>query len=242
MRSAAHALEIPEFDAGCDEAEEARPPRVLLVEDEGEAAESLSALLRLNGFEVVRACDGPTALLAARGGDIDAVVLDVLLPGMDGFEVCRRLRTDPATAALVIVMLTGLGDTGSTILGLNGGADEYLVKPVPSMELGTRVRKLLEARDARLRQVRQERTQAIGEVATAICRDISGPLTAALGSVDLLLMSPALSARIRRELECCQGNLVRIGQILRRLDFAQNRAVSRSGSDTIIDSGTAGAA
>jgi CheY-like chemotaxis protein len=239
MRSTARAYAAPGFSAGT---EELRPPRVLLVEDEGAAAEALSSLLRLNGFQVVRACDGPTALLAARGGDIDAVLLDVVLPGMDGFEVCRRLRTDPATAALVIVMLTGLGDTASTLTGLNGGADEYLVKPVPTAELGTRLRALLDVRDARLRQVRQERTQAVGEVATAICRDVSGPLTAALGSVDLLLMAPALPARVRRELECCQGNLVRIGQILRRLDRLENRVGPRRGSDTILEPEAPGAA
>jgi CheY-like chemotaxis protein len=232
------AMKVLEVDRESD----GRPPHILLVEDQDQAAESLSALLRLNGFAVTRACDGPTALLAARGGDIDVVVLDVMLPGLDGFEVCRRLRTDPATAALVIVMLTGLDDTASKIEGLSDGADDYLVKPIVSLELGTRVRKLVEARDARLREVRQQRLQAIGEIATAICHEINSPLTAALGTVDLLLMTGPLPARIRRELEECQRNLVRIGQILGRLDVVQDRTVTYLGSDRMIDLGTAGAA
>jgi len=218
------------------------PPHLLLVEDQDEAADSMSALLGLNGFVVTRACDGPTALLAARGGDIDVVVLDLMLPGMDGFEVCRRLRTDPATAALIVVMLTGLDDTASKLAGLSGGADDYLVKPIVSRELGARVRKLIDARDAKRREVRQQRLQAIGEIATAVCHEINSPLTAALGGVDLLLMTTRLPARVQRDLEECQRNLVRIGQILGRLDTVQDRTVPYLGSDRMIDLGTAGAA
>jgi CheY-like chemotaxis protein len=217
-------------------------PHLLLVEDQDEAADSMSALLGLNGFVVSRACDGPAALLAARGGDIDVVVLDLMLPGMDGFEVCRRLRTDPATAALVVVMLTGLDDTASKLAGLGDGADDYLVKPIVSRELGARVRKLIDARDAKRREVRQQRLQAIGEIATAVCHEINSPLTAALGGVDLLLMTTCLPPRVQRDLEECQRNLVRIGQILGRLDTVQDRTVPYLGSDRMIDLGTAGAA
>jgi CheY-like chemotaxis protein len=238
MRHAALALE----DAEVDFKSEVDPPRILLVEDEGEAAESLSALLRLSGFVVSRACDGPSALLAARGGNIDAVVLDVMLPGMDGFEVCRRLRTDPATAALAVVMLTGPADTPSKVAGLNIGADEYLVRPVASLELSARVRELIEARETRLHGFRQGCARAAGDVASTICNEIVAPLAAALGTMDLLLGFPSLPPAVQRELESCQCNLARIAGILRRLDTAQDRAASHLGSVTMIDSGTAGAA
>ncbi len=95
---------------------------------------------------------------------------------------------------------------------------------------------------AKLREVRQQRLLAIGEIATAICHEINSPLTAALGGVDLLLMTTPLPTHIRRELEECQLNLVRIGQILGRLDGVQDRTVLYLGSDKIIDLGKAGAA
>lgn len=210
---------------------------VLLVEDHDQAADSLAGLLRLEGFDVTRACDGPSALMAARGGCVDVVVLDVVLPGLDGFEVCRRLRTDPATAALTIVMLTGLDDTASKLAGLTDGADEYLVKPVTSRELATRIRKRLEARDAHAVEVREQRKQAIGEIATAICHEINSPLTAAIGRVDLALLSPDLPGEARSDLRACQESLVRICEILGRLDEVRDRTVPYVGSATMIDLG-----
>lgn len=210
--------EADPFEANADD----RSSQILIVEDQEEAATNLSELLRMDGFRVSRAPDGPTALAAARGGMIDAIVLDVRLPGIDGFEVCRRLRTDPATAALVIVMLTGLDDTQSKLEGFRYGADDYLVKPVVSRELGARLRKLLEARDTRLRELREERLQAIGETAIAVCHEINNPLTAAQGSVDRLLMAREIAPDIRRDLEECQKHLIRIGRILDRLDDVQD--------------------
>ena len=113
------------------------------------------------------------------------------------------------------------------------------MKPIVSRELGARARKLIEARDAKLREVRQQRLQAIGEIATAVCHEINNPLTAALGTVDLLLMASALPAHVRRELEGCQQNLVRIGRIIGRLDDVQDRTVPYLGSDRMIDLGLA---
>ena len=231
----AHIRPIPESEAdpfapGADE-----PIRVLLVEDQEDAANSLSMLLRMDGFIVSRAPDGPSALAAAHAGAVDAVVLDVKLPGLDGFEVCRRLRADPVTTTLVIVMLTGLDDTPSKLEGLGLGADDYLVKPIASRELGARVRKLLDARETRLHELREERLQTMGQIATAVCHEIANPLTAALGSVDLLLLTRDLEPEVRRELEECQKHLIRIGRIIGRLDDVQDRAVVDLGGDRSID-------
>lgn len=202
-----------------------QPIRVLIVEDQEESAHNLSALLQMDGFIVSRAPDGPTALDAARSGMIDAVVLDVRLPGIDGFEVCKRLREDSATADLVIVMLTGLDDTQSKIEGLGQGADDYLVKPVASRELGARLRRQLEARQTQARQLQHRHEQATGEVVTAICHDIGNSLTSALGRVDMLLLTRPLTPDVRRELDECQRHLIRIGRILARpADRVRRRA------------------
>ncbi len=118
-----------------------RPPaaagrlRVLLVDDNVDGAESLAALLRLAGHEVWLAHDGPGALEAAAGFRPDAAVLDIGLPGMDGYEVARRLRADPAAAPAVLVAVTGYGRDRDRERSREAGFDYHLVKPVDLAEL-----------------------------------------------------------------------------------------------------------
>jgi CheY-like chemotaxis protein len=223
----AYIRPVPDQDVDAPAPRE-EPVRVLIVEDEEESAHSLSTLLRMDGFSVARAPDGPTALGTARSGMIDAIVLDVRLPGLSGFEVCQRLRQDPATAGLTIVMLTGLDDTQSKIDGLDHGADDYLVKPVASRELGARLRHLMAARQARAREVERERQAAAHEAAATIGQDVRRPLTAALGSVDLLLLARTLPPDVRHELRECQRQLVQIGRALNARAASEGQA---SGSD-----------
>ncbi len=210
-------------------------PHVLLVEDEEQQGRNIEDLLRLDGFQVTRVRDGTAALDRARGGGIDAVVLDVMLPGLDGFAVCRELRADAATSRLIVVMLTALDDTGSKLEGLEGGADDYLVKPVVSSELTARLRKHLESRSARAAEVRRQRLQAIGEIAAAISHEINNPLAAALGIVEFLLLSPGLAQATGKDLRRCHSELLRIGQIVARLSNVEDKTVPYLGGDKMVD-------
>src|SRR4051794_18267927 len=114
--------------------------RALVVDDVAEFRELVGSVLRSEGFAVEVAADGPAALNAARVFTPDVVVLDLGLPGMDGIEVCRRLRT--FTDAYV-VMLTGREDEVDKLIGLSVGADDYLTKPFSPRELVARVRAML---------------------------------------------------------------------------------------------------
>jgi CheY-like chemotaxis protein len=208
---------------------------ILLVEDQEEMGRNLEDLLRLDGFQVTRVRDGAAALDRVRSGGIDAVVLDVMLPGIDGFEVCRQLRSGKDTSRLIVVMLTALDDTGSKLEGLEGGADDYLVKPVVSSELGARLRKHLENRSARADEVRHQRLQAIGEIVAAVSHEINNPLAAALGTIDLLLLSRNLPAGLDRDLQQCQAHLVRIGEIVARLSSVEDKTVPYVGDRKMVD-------
>jgi DNA-binding response OmpR family regulator len=115
--------------------------RVLLVEDEPRAAQILSKGLREQGYAVDTAKDGQSALYQAAITDYDAVVLDVMLPGMDGFEVCRELRR--SGSSVPVLMLTARDAVESRISGLDSGADDYLVKPFDFGELLARLRALI---------------------------------------------------------------------------------------------------
>jgi DNA-binding response OmpR family regulator len=114
--------------------------RILLVDDDAGLAAMLGTYLRGFGFDVVAQPDAASGLAALRGGGFDAVVLDVMLPDLDGLEVCRRMRAD---SALPIVMLTARGDPADRILGLELGADDYLPKPFDPRELAARLRAVL---------------------------------------------------------------------------------------------------
>lgn len=114
--------------------------RVLVVEDDVRLAATLERVLTAEGHHVELAADGLEALRLARDHPLDLVVLDVMLPGLDGIGVCRRLR---ATAQFPILLLTALGGTEERVRGLDSGADDYLVKPFAYQELLARVRALL---------------------------------------------------------------------------------------------------
>ncbi|WP_026923642.1 response regulator transcription factor [Glycomyces arizonensis] len=115
-------------------------PRVLVVDDDPALADVVARYLRREGFEVDYAPDGETGLRRALATLPDLVVLDLMMPGMDGFEVCRRLRR---ATAVPVVMLTALGEENDRITGLDLGADDYVTKPFSPGELAARVRAVL---------------------------------------------------------------------------------------------------
>ena len=117
--------------------------RVLIVDDEPEIIQALGDLYRANGAEVLNSTDGRQALEIARREQPDLVLLDVMMPGMDGYEICRCIKDSERTRRIPVIMVTGLGDLGHKLKGLNAGADDFLTKPVNSSELLTRSRALL---------------------------------------------------------------------------------------------------
>ena len=114
--------------------------RVLVVDDEPTLRETVRYNLLQEGYAVALAADGPAALAAARAEPPDLVVLDVMLPGMDGLQVCRALRTD---STVPILLLSARGEEFDRVLGLELGADDYLTKPFAMRELLARVRAML---------------------------------------------------------------------------------------------------
>jgi two-component system response regulator MtrA len=120
--------------------------RVLVVDDDPALAEMLGIVLRSEGFTPSFVADGERALSAFRESRPDVVLLDLMLPGMSGIDVCRAIRSE---SGVPIVMLTARGDTGDVVLGLDSGADDYVVKPFKPKELVARMR-------ARLRRTEDE--------------------------------------------------------------------------------------
>src|SRR6185503_13432009 len=126
--------------------------RILVVDDDPDIARFVEINMRLEGFDVRIARDGEEALAAVSDAMPDLVLLDVMMPRIDGVEVCRRLRADPATAHLPVIMLTAKSLSADKVVGLTAGADDYLIKPFDTLELVARVRSTLR-RHAEMRSV-----------------------------------------------------------------------------------------
>jgi DNA-binding response OmpR family regulator len=116
---------------------------ILVIEDERDIVEIVEYNFQREGFTVLSATNGEKGLEIARSKRPAAVILDLMLPGLDGIEVAKRLRTDPATREIAIVMLTAKGEESDVILGLGVGADDYVVKPFKLKELIARVKAVL---------------------------------------------------------------------------------------------------
>ncbi|MBI5848771.1 MAG: response regulator [Nitrospirae bacterium] len=123
------------------------PAKILVVDDTPANVTLLADLLMYKGYEVVTATSGAEALEKVETGQPDLVLLDILMPGLNGYEVCRTLRKNPATEILPIVMVTSLDPAEERMNGLQAGADDFLAKPVDEQELLVRVRSLLRIKE-----------------------------------------------------------------------------------------------
>src|SRR2546427_5022043 len=142
-------------------------PRILLVDDEQAIQTLLAYPLRKEGYAVVSATTGKEALDRFRDGRFDLVVLDVMLPQLDGFDVCRELR---ARSAVPIIMLTARDDEFDKVLGLELGADDYITKPFSIREFRSRVRALLRRASIAPRDGARSETIAVGELTIDLAR------------------------------------------------------------------------
>ncbi|WP_163269792.1 PleD family two-component system response regulator [Chelativorans alearense] len=117
--------------------------RILVVDDIAANLRLLEARLLAEYYEVVTARSGQDAIEICECSKVDVVLLDVMMPGMDGFEVCRRLKSDPATTHIPVIMVTALGQPADRVRGLEAGADDFLTKPAKDLQLLTRVKSLV---------------------------------------------------------------------------------------------------
>jgi DNA-binding response OmpR family regulator len=188
---------------------------VLLVEDDAGAVQFLRVALREAGYDVEVAADGLTALARARVGAFDIILLDVMLPGMNGLEVCRRLRETGIAAPILV--LTALDGEQDVVTGLDGGADDYIVKPFRVAELLARARALL-------RRTTEERAAEVLRVADLTLDPLSHIASRGGQAIALSSTESALLAYLLRQ----RGRVVSRARILDHVwqhDFGANANV-----------------
>lgn len=156
----------------------AHSPTILVVDDQAVIRRLLSRHLEAQGYRVVSADSGEQALQVIEQVDIDVVLLDVVMRGLDGYDVCRHLKSDARTMFIPVVMVTMLSDREARIRAIEAGADEFLSKPVYQEELIARVRSLLRLREARreLEQSREDRLRSV--FSRYLCPKVVGDILA----------------------------------------------------------------
>jgi two-component system phosphate regulon response regulator PhoB len=180
-------------------------PKILVVDDEPDAVELVAFNLKAAGYDVVTAADGDAALKKAQTALPALIVLDVMLPEVDGLEVCKILRRDPKTAGIPIIMLTAKAAEIDRVLGLELGADDYVTKPFSPRELVLRVKRLL-----RTRQPAEEKAERLE--LKDLCIDIPRHQVTVKGrSVDLTAIEFKLLSTLARR----RGRVQSRDQLLR---------------------------
>ena len=158
--------------------------KILVVDDEQVLVETLVYNLEQAGYQVITVSDGASALEAARCETPDLIILDLMLPGIDGLEVCRQLRSETSSATIPILILTAKDEEIDKVVGLEVGADDYVTKPFGRRELLSRVRALL--RRANYPSVRQEspaRQDAVQEALPTVRELATGPCVSTLPAI-----------------------------------------------------------
>lgn len=126
--------------------------KLLIVEDEADIRELISFNLEMSGYEVEKARDGEEGLSLAKAKEFDLIILDLMLPGMDGIKVCSQLRKDPSTAHIPVIMLTARSEDEDIVNGLESGADDYITKPFSPRVLIARVKAALRHSSSEVRE------------------------------------------------------------------------------------------
>ena len=161
--------------------------KILVVDDEQILVDTIAYNLQQAGYQVTTATDGTSALESARRETPDLVILDIMLPEMDGLEVCRLLRRENNTATVPIMMLTAKGDEIDKVVGLEVGADDYVTKPFGRRELLARVRALLRRADYPSANDEQSVQEATSETPRPGRELVAGPLRIDLAGTARLL-------------------------------------------------------
>jgi adenylate cyclase len=182
------------------------PPRILVVDDHETNRDIFMTRLATRGYELLQASDGEQALAVAKASRPDVILLDVMMPKLDGFEVCKRLKSDASLPFMPIILVTAKSDPKDVVTGLDAGADEYLTKPVDQASLLARVRSML-------------RVKELHDKVTAQASELS-------------MWNHTLEERVSEQLEEIQ----RIGRLKRFLSPQVADLVVSSGDEHVLDS------
>ncbi|MFA7157857.1 MAG: hybrid sensor histidine kinase/response regulator [Kiritimatiellia bacterium] len=202
------------------------PPLILIVDDNPNNLNVLGNILQREACDIAVATDGQQALAFAGEEHPDLILLDVMMPGLDGFEVCRRLKAAPGTAGIPVIFLTARTEAEDIVNGFKAGAVDYVTKPFNSAELLARVRTQLELLSSRRSLEETGRTRK--ELLHVLCHDLANPLNAVRGLLELSDDAQSLAEARAPMLEAAMNGLAIIDMV-RAMQAMEDRRLSLEG-------------
>ena len=214
--------------------------RILVAEDDPQTRKVLVDFLEDWGLEVTACADGTSAWEQIRQSPPSLLLLDWAMPGLDGIELCRRIRQLPDRPFVYIIFLTGRGGMRDLAAGLEAGADDYLAKPFEDIELKARIRAGL--RLARLWEEKMalEKTRVLMQAAGGMAHDIAQPLSVIMGQAQLLQMRGTADSKAEGRLDAIVDAAQRVDDILRGMEAAQREALKAHQGETPPDAAAGG--
>ena len=199
--------------------------RVLVVDDNEQNTELLASKLETDGYETYTAYDGPEALEKVERFTPDLILLDIMMPKMDGYEVCRRLKAGEKTRHIPVIMVTARGEVEDKILGLDTGAEDYICKPCSLAEISARVRSILHTRELQIRLGEMEKLAALGQMVDGIAHEVRNPLMV-IGGMARHIKEKVTDEQVHGHINLIIREVERLERMVERIDEYKRSQVS----------------
>jgi signal transduction histidine kinase len=209
--------------------------KILIIDDAVDTVELLKKRLRFEGYVTVEAYDGEEGLQQAGECNPDLIILDVMMPKLDGYEVCQRLKSHENTKYIPILMLTAKDEIEDRIKGLDVGANDYLPKPFDYKELSARVRSLLAIKAAREKLVEEEKSEALDQMMDEVAHEIRNPLTCIGGFARRVYDSLPEGGPNKRYVKMIVNEVARLEDMIKELVELKTTAISYKEPTNIND-------
>lgn len=200
--------------------------KILIVDDNVDTVELLKKRLRSEGYDTAEAYDGEECLRQVVAYNPDLIVLDVMMPKLNGFEVCQRLKTDENTRYIPVLMLTAKSEVENKVKGLDIGADDYLAKPFDYKELSARVRSLLTIKAAHEKLVEEEKSEALEQMMDEVAHEVRNPLVSIGGFARRVYENLPEGNPNKKYMEMIIEDVARLENMIKQLVELKTMAIS----------------
>ena len=190
---------------------------ILIVDDVPENIRLLGTILQKEGYKISAAKEGMQALAIATKGIPDLILLDVMMPEADGFEICQRLKDNPVTKDIPIIFLTAMDQVKDMVKGFQAGAADYITKPFNTVELLVRIRTHLKLKKAEKERLQKEKLKSILELAGAVCHELVQPLQTISGLSEILLLTVNNDEPMHEKISEIRRQVKRMVEIIKKL-------------------------